>query len=136
MRCRPIFEEQRFIMTEAVPTRPFDDMEALAWLRSQPDGRVTACAAELGRRWGWNRMRTGRRLKAWQEAGLILDASCAASETDSVTPGARARSATMLPSISAGEARAFYERFDFIASPSDPMHLFVLLKDVRALISP
>ncbi len=32
------------------------------------------------------------------------------------------------------EARAFYERFDFIASPSDPMHLFVLLKDVRALI--
>lgn len=23
------------------------------------------------------------------------------------------------------EARAFYERFDFIASPSDPMHLFV-----------
>ena len=34
------------------------------------------------------------------------------------------------------QARAFYERFDFIASPSDPMHLFVLLKDVRALISP
>ena len=33
------------------------------------------------------------------------------------------------------EARAFYERFDFIPSPSDPMHLFVLLKDVRALIS-
>jgi GNAT superfamily N-acetyltransferase len=34
------------------------------------------------------------------------------------------------------EARAFYERFDFIASASDPMHLFVLLKDVRALIGP
>jgi len=32
------------------------------------------------------------------------------------------------------EARAFYERFDFIASPSDFMHLFVLLKDVRRLI--
>lgn len=30
------------------------------------------------------------------------------------------------------EARAFYERFDFIPSPSDPFHLFVLLKDVRA----
>ena len=26
-------------MTETIPTRPFDDMEALAWLRSQPDGR-------------------------------------------------------------------------------------------------
>ena len=34
------------------------------------------------------------------------------------------------------EARTFYERFDFIASSSDPMHLFVLLKDVRALIGP
>jgi Acetyltransferase (GNAT) family. len=33
------------------------------------------------------------------------------------------------------EARAFYERFDFIAAPTDPMHLFVLLKDVGALIS-
>jgi len=32
------------------------------------------------------------------------------------------------------EARTFYEHFNFIASPSDPMHLFVLLKDVRALI--
>lgn len=32
------------------------------------------------------------------------------------------------------EARSFYERYDFIAAPSDPMHLFVLLKDVKALI--
>lgn len=32
------------------------------------------------------------------------------------------------------EARSFYEHFDFIASPTDPMHLFVLLKDVRALL--
>jgi GNAT superfamily N-acetyltransferase len=33
------------------------------------------------------------------------------------------------------EARAFYAHFDFIASPSDPMHMFVLLKDLRALIA-
>lgn len=32
------------------------------------------------------------------------------------------------------EAKAFYERFNFIASPSDPYHLFLLLKDVRALL--
>ena len=32
------------------------------------------------------------------------------------------------------EARAFYRHFDFIESASDPMHLFVLLKDIRALI--
>ena len=29
------------------------------------------------------------------------------------------------------EARAFYERFDFAPSPTDPFHLYVLLKDVR-----
>ncbi len=28
------------------------------------------------------------------------------------------------------EARAFYEHFDFVASRTDPMHLFVLLKDI------
>lgn len=30
------------------------------------------------------------------------------------------------------EARAFYERYDFTPSPTDPYHLFILLKDVRA----
>jgi GNAT superfamily N-acetyltransferase len=29
------------------------------------------------------------------------------------------------------QARAFYEYFDFVPSPTDPLHLFVLLKDVR-----
>jgi GNAT superfamily N-acetyltransferase len=33
------------------------------------------------------------------------------------------------------EARRFYLKFDFIPSPSDPMHVFVLLKDVRWIIS-
>lgn len=33
------------------------------------------------------------------------------------------------------EARRYYEKVDFIASPTDPMHLFVLLKDVRKAIS-
>ena len=32
------------------------------------------------------------------------------------------------------EARNFYLNFDFIPSLSDPMHLFVLLKDVRKII--
>lgn len=34
------------------------------------------------------------------------------------------------------EARAFYERFDFVASPTDAYHLVLLLKDVRALLDP
>lgn len=28
-------------------------------------------------------------------------------------------------------ARAFYQHFDFIESPSDPLHLYLLMKDVR-----
>jgi GNAT superfamily N-acetyltransferase len=33
------------------------------------------------------------------------------------------------------EAQAFYLKFDFIPSPTDPLHLFILLKDVRRIIS-
>jgi GNAT superfamily N-acetyltransferase len=33
------------------------------------------------------------------------------------------------------EARRFYDHFDFVPSPTDPMHLFVLLKDVRRIIA-
>ena len=32
------------------------------------------------------------------------------------------------------QARAFYEHFDFVSSPSDPYQLFRLLKDVRGLL--
>ncbi|HTZ74298.1 MAG TPA: GNAT family N-acetyltransferase [Candidatus Aquilonibacter sp.] len=32
-------------------------------------------------------------------------------------------------------ARKFYEHFEFAPSPSDPLHLFVLLKDLRRMIS-
>jgi GNAT superfamily N-acetyltransferase len=32
-------------------------------------------------------------------------------------------------------ARSFYERFDFVPSPTDPLHLFLLLKDVRQIMS-
>ena len=40
------------------------------------------------------------------------------------------------PPRSAREARAFHKRFDFSASPSDPKYLFVLPKDIRALVAP
>ena len=30
-------------------------------------------------------------------------------------------------------ARKFCEKFDFIPSPTDPMRLFILLKDIRQL---
>jgi len=31
--------------------------------------------------------------------------------------------------------RTFCERFDFLPSPTDPLHLFMLLKDVRKIVS-
>src|SRR6516164_2620407 len=73
-------------MTVTIPTSPFDDGEAIAWLRSQPDERATANAAELARQWGWNRMRAGRRLKAWQEAGHVRRNAEEIIVTTSVTP--------------------------------------------------
>ena len=30
-------------------------------------------------------------------------------------------------------ARRFYEHFDFVASPTDPLHLFLLIKDLRRI---
>jgi len=32
------------------------------------------------------------------------------------------------------EARAFYQHFDFEPSPTDPLHLFLLMKDLRAIL--
>lgn len=32
------------------------------------------------------------------------------------------------------QARRYYEQFDFAASPNEPLHLYVLLKDVQRLI--
>ena len=85
-RAGPRRKEQHLIMTESVPPHPFDDIEALAWLRSQPEGHVTFSAAELGRQWGWNRMRTSRRLKAWKRGGLFSRNAEAIIVTRTVTP--------------------------------------------------
>ena len=32
------------------------------------------------------------------------------------------------------QAKAFYEHFDFVPSPTDPYHLFRLLKDIRGML--
>ncbi len=34
------------------------------------------------------------------------------------------------------QARAFYARFDFEPSPTDPLHLLLLIKDARAPLEP
>jgi hypothetical protein len=61
-------------------------MEALIWLRSQDGERVIGSAAKLGRLWGWNRMRASRRLKAWEQAGLIRRDAEAIIVTEPETP--------------------------------------------------
>lgn len=30
-----------------------------------------------------------------------------------------------------GAAKAFYQHFDFVPSPTDPLHLFLLVKELR-----
>jgi len=32
------------------------------------------------------------------------------------------------------DAKAFYQRYDFEPSPTDPLHLFLLIKDLRAAL--
>jgi hypothetical protein len=32
------------------------------------------------------------------------------------------------------DARSFYEHFNFVPSASNPLHLFMLLKDIRAAL--
>ena len=59
-------------------------------------------------------------------AALLKDAlTRAASASDEI--GARA----VLVHAQDEEARSFYERFDFEASPTDPLHLFLLMKDLQ-----
>ena len=74
-------------MTEAGSEHSFDDAEALAWLRSQPGGTVNASAAQLARTWGWNRVRAGRRLRAWQTVGYIQRNGHAITVNDDETAG-------------------------------------------------
>jgi hypothetical protein len=62
---------------------PLDDLEALTWLRSQPEGRVAVNAAKLGRQWDWNRMRTSRWLKAWAPA--VMEDMAAVTEAADAT---------------------------------------------------
>ena len=137
-------------MTEAIPTRPFDEMDALAWLRSQPDGCVTANAAELGRQWGWNRMRTGRRLKAWEKAGLIRRNAEAITATTSVTStvtdvaptvaeavgvAAMSQTAVTRRSIAPVKVAAFIVRWRLLAYRR-PFPLMASPQSLRALSGP
>lgn len=62
-------------------------------------------------------------------AGLLKDALRRTVQAADIV-GIRA---LMVHAKDAG-ARAFYQRFDFIPSHTDPLHLFLLLKDLRRFV--
>jgi GNAT superfamily N-acetyltransferase len=63
-------------------------------------------------------------------AALLKDALVRVSNAADIV-GARA----LLVHAKDEEAKSFYEHFGFESSPSDPLHLFLLMKDIRAAIS-
>jgi GNAT superfamily N-acetyltransferase len=72
--------------------------------------------------------------RRWQNQGvgnaLLKDAMLRTSQAADIA-GVRA----LAVHAKDDAARRFYEHFDFVPSPSDAMHLFVLLKDVRRIVS-
>ncbi len=68
----------------------------------------------------------------WQKqgvgAGLLKDAMLRTLQAADIA-GIRA----LVVHAKDESARKFYERFDFLPSPSDPLHLFMLLKDIRKI---
>ncbi|PAX07120.1 GNAT family N-acetyltransferase [Sphingomonas lenta] len=63
-------------------------------------------------------------------AGLLKDALLRTLQAASIA-GIRA----LVVHAKDDAARAFYERYDFAPSPTDPFHLYLLLRDVRALLT-
>jgi GNAT superfamily N-acetyltransferase len=59
-------------------------------------------------------------------AGLLKDAMCRTMQAADIA-GIRA----FAVHAKDDEARTFYEHFGFIQSPTDPLHLFILIKDLR-----
>lgn len=64
------------------------------------------------------------------EAGLLKDAMLRTLQAADIV-GIRA----LVVHAKDDVAEGFYQHFDFLPSPSDPLHLFLLLKDVRKIVS-
>ena len=82
------------------------------------------------------------RLAHWTVPGRVqLSRRWVPLSLSQLTPGAAAGGSWSRLATSAGtavheQARAFYARFDFEHSPTDPLHLLLLIKDARALLDP
>jgi GNAT superfamily N-acetyltransferase len=69
----------------------------------------------------------------WQKrgigAGLLKDATLRTLQAADIA-GIRA----LVVHAKDDEAKGFYQHFNFVPSPSDPLHLFMLLKDIRETV--
>src|SRR5262245_15230948 len=63
-------EMAKVVAFDAGP-KQLSEIEALDWLRAQPEGRISANNSVLAERWGWPRQRVSRALRVWQAEGLI-----------------------------------------------------------------
>jgi GNAT superfamily N-acetyltransferase len=63
-------------------------------------------------------------------SGLLKDAICRTLQAADIA-GVRA----LATHAKNDAARAFYEHFGFITSPTDPLHLFVLTKDLKGMVA-
>jgi hypothetical protein len=71
----------------------FTEAEALAWLRSQPGGKIETSIAELTRLWRWSRARVTARLKQWADAGTITRSKARSGRSLITALGAEATAA-------------------------------------------
>ncbi len=94
-------------MPDIAPIRPLDEAAALEWLRRQPGRRTNLPAAELGLRWGWQRQRAARRLKAWQKAGLVTRRGNVVTVADSTSKASIDMAAYVAATVLAGAAAFF-----------------------------
>ncbi len=87
-----------------------------------PLSRADHAAGALGRRHGLARARAWRR--ATKDA---MRRTMQAAEIGGIR--------TFVTHAKDEAARRFYEHFGFMPSPTDPLHLFVLVKDIRGMIA-
>jgi GNAT superfamily N-acetyltransferase len=72
--------------------------------------------------------------KAWQGKGIgsaLLKDAMQRTATAADIAGIRA----FVAHAKDNQARTFYEHFGFISSPTDPLHLFLLMKDLQRTIT-
>lgn len=94
--------------------------------RSVSDGGSYGITSRCCSWYGWPSVRRGRARAIG--AGLLKEVILRTMQAADIA-GIRA----LATHANDDAARAFYERFGFVPSPTDPLHLLILLKDLRRI---